>query len=138
MKFRNMEQLQRVLNNRLEVAMDDVRREILKIMYHEVYSFYTNKKKPKKYIRTGALGDTVSATQLRKLGDEVSFMAYLDRTHQYTTGSFNMLDVLRVAESSDRRLTRIKGRPGFWRRSTARFDRILIQRLKKYIKLKKV
>ena len=84
------------------------------------------------YVRTGALGDTPTTTAITVSGNAMSFEAFLNTQHQYTTGKNpNMLQVLRLTNDlkTDQpgigRLLESKGSPRFW-------DRVLQQMEKTY------
>ena len=87
MAANNMSQLNAMLMKELRKAMNVASEKMLADMYGETGKFYT-KGKPKSYERTGALGDTPRTTALTSAGNSVSFEAYLELNHQYTTGTY--------------------------------------------------
>lgn len=118
-----MDELEVMLIGEIQQAMDDTSKQMLSDMSNETRKFYT-KGKPKLYERTGALGETPAVSPLSVIGKTVSFDAYLDTTHRYTTGKNpTMLDVLNLANSGitsssvgDLRPT--LGKQGFWKWDT--------------------
>lgn len=128
----NMAQLEKMLMQRLNSAMTVASEQMLADMYKETGSFYTAGK-PKKYKRTGALGDSPRTTALTQMRNGISFWAYLDDGHDYTTGTFTMGQVLQRAESTHFR-SGILGRPKFWQRTQKRFERTFRSTMKKFFK----
>lgn len=125
----NMDELERMLQKELRRAMTVTAKKILADMYQETGEFYAGGE-PKQYERTGALGDTPKTTALSVNGNEISFQAYLDTQHQYTTGKNpTMLQVLRLTENLMTHqpeigyLRRAKGSPHFWNRAIERMKR---------------
>lgn len=116
----NMNELETMLISEMRQAMDDTSKQMLSDISNETRKFYT-KGKPKLYKRTGALGETPAISPLSIIGKTISFDAYLDTTHQYTTGKNpTMLDVLNLANygttsSSVGFLRHTLGERGFWK-----------------------
>lgn len=95
-------------------------------MYEETGDFYTGLK-PKKYVRTGALGDTPRTTAITVIGNTLTFNAYLDQSHQYTTGKNpSMGAVLSVANDHSLSSTYVLrppvGKQGFWERAEQKME----------------
>lgn len=140
MTANNMSQLEAMLMKELKKSMHIASEKMLADMYDNTSKFYT-KGNPKEYERTGALGDTPKITALTVNGNSVSFDAYLDNTHQYTTGKNpNMEDVLKLANSgitnsSVGKLRPALGRTGFWEASENEMDKILNRTLSKFFKI---
>lgn len=117
----NLKQLNTMLMKSVRKAMAVASDKMLEDMYEETAGFYT-KAEPKQYERTGALGDTPRVTSLNQDSNSVSFDAYLDTSHQYTTGSTpTMEDVLKLANDGIPFITQgghparpTVGKRGFW------------------------
>ena len=140
MTANNMSQLNAMLMKELRKAMNVASEKMLADMYGETGKFYT-KGKPK-YERTGALGDTPRTTAIKSAVNSVSFEAYLDLNHQYTTGSYpNMEQVLKLANSGIPFTSKngyparpTLGRKGFWEASEKKMERTLNQTMSKFFK----
>lgn len=136
---RNMNELNAMLLHEITKAMNITSEKVLAEMYGETYMFYT-KGKPKVYKRTGALGDTPRTTSPTVVGHLVSFDAYLDLRHQYTTGKTpSMLDVLRLANSGITHssvgcLKPTLGKNGFWEASEKKIERTLNTTMRKFFR----
>jgi len=107
-------------------------------MYEETAGFYT-KGKPKKYVRTGALGDTPRTTAIATNGSSIYFTAYLDQSHQYTTGKRpTMGAVLDVANNHGMSSTYILrpplGRQGFWERAEKKIEKTFNKTMRSFFK----
>lgn len=141
MTANNMNQLNNMLMKELRKAMNIASEKMLADMYGETGKFYT-KGKPKSYERTGALGDTPRTTALKTFGNIVSFEAYLDLNHQYTTGSYpSMEQVLNLANSGIPFTSKngyparpTLGKKGFWEASEKKMERTLNQTMRKFFK----
>lgn len=136
-----MNQLNNMLMKELRKAMNVASEKMLADMYGETGKFYT-KGKPKQYERTGALGDTPRTTAIKTFGTTVSFKAYLDLNHQYTTGSYpSMEQVLNLANSGIPFTSKngyparpTLGKKGFWEASEKKMERTLNQTMRKFFK----
>lgn len=136
-----MNQLNNMLMKELRKAMNIASDKMLADMYGEAGKFYT-KGKPKSYERTGALGDTPRTTAIKTFGNIVSFEAYLDLNHQYTTGSYpSMEQVLNLANSGIPFTSKngyparpTLGKKGFWEASEKKIERTLNQTIGKFFK----
>lgn len=141
MTANNMSQLNAMLMKELRKAMNVASEKMLADMYGETGKFYT-KGKPKLYERTGALGDTPRTTALMSVGNSVSFEAYLDLNHQYTTGSYpSMEQVLNLANSGIPFTSKngyparpTLGKKGFWEASEKKMERTLNQTIRNFFK----
>lgn len=145
MTANSMDKLNGMLIKELGKAMNITSEKVLADMYDETGKFYT-KGKPKRYVRTGALGDTPKTTSPTASsfgnGGEVSFDAYLDTNHQYTTGDNpNMQQVLELANygipwttkgGADAKPT--LGKRGFWERAEKKMEKSFNRTLKKFFK----
>lgn len=101
MVARNMKELEAMLIKEMGKSMHISSERMLEDMYEETGKFYTTRN-PVEYQRTGALADTPKTTPLSTAGTSVSYDAYLDTTHNYTTGkSPNMKDVLELASNGN-------------------------------------
>lgn len=136
-----MDELNAMLMKEIKKSMNVASEKMLADMYEETYKFYT-KGKPKSYQRTGALGDTPRTTAQTVAPNTVSFDAYLDTSHQYTTGKNpNMLDVLNLAnsgitQSSVGYLKPTLGKKGFWEASVKKIDKTFVRTMRKFFKYK--
>ena len=100
MAVNNMKQLETALMKEMRKAMNVTSKKVLADMHEETGGFYTQGE-PKMYERTGALGDTPKTSPVSSVGNEVSFEAYLDTNHRYTTGKNpTMEDVLNLTKAS--------------------------------------
>ena len=139
MTAKNMTQLKQMIMKRAEKAMSVASEKMLADMYDETAGFYTGGE-PTMYERTGALGDTPRTTAPTVSGDTVSFEAYLDTSHNYTTGKNpTMLDVLNLANdgitnSSVGNLRETVGNQGFWDRAKEKMEKSFYDTLKKYFR----
>lgn len=135
----NMKQLKQMIIKRAEKAMSVASEKMLADMYDETAGFYTGGE-PTMYERTGALGDTPRTTAPTVSGDTISFEAYLDTKHQYTSGSNpNMQQVLELANYGKPFITKngypakpTVGNQGFWERATAKMQDTFYDTLKKF------
>lgn len=142
----NMDELRSMLAKELEITMREVSDAALADMYDETGKFYTGKQ-PKVYVRTGALGNTPRVTNPKQIRSsryetEISFDAYLDLTHQYSTGDEpSMEQVLLLASYGipwqtkvyyvgDRKYGGVPAKPtvgksGFWQRAEVKMEKDL-------------
>lgn len=135
----NIKQLENALKKHVRKALNVVSNKAEAIMYEETYGFYTAKTQPKQYIRTCALGDTPRTTSMTSQGNEIYFSAYLDQTHQYTTGKNPMMsEVLDVANdhyySSVYGLRSPVGRQHFWDRAEKKIGKTLDQTMRRFFR----
>lgn len=136
---KNMNELNKMLMKEIQKAMKVTSEKVLGDMYEETGGFYTQGS-PKMYQRTGALGDTPKTTAISTMGNEVSFEAYLDKNHQYTTGSNpNMTDVLNLANYGKQFTTKnggkarpTLGKKGFWEESEKKMEKTFDDIMKKF------
>lgn len=125
---RNMGELETALMSEIRKAMTVVNEKTLADMQEETWGFYSGTQ-PQIYERTGALGDTPRTTALQVSGNGVSFRAFLDMNHRYTTGKYpTMQDVLNLANygtttSSVGYLRQNVGNAGFWERANTKMYR---------------
>ena len=125
----NMDDLKREIMGQVQKAVSVAQKKMLADMYDETEGFYTGGE-PKMYQRTGALGDTPDVTAIDTSGDTVSFEAYLDTKHKYTSGSNpNMQQVLELANdgkpfrTKNGKLARpTVGKKGFWERANEKME----------------
>lgn len=132
MSAKNMNQLNTMLLKEMRKAMEISSQKTLSDMYEETEGFYSQGK-PKMYERTGALGDTPRTTSLNISGNNISFKAYLDDKHRYTTGTKPyMSEVLEAANKG----TAVEGenpmlgKSGFWERAEKKMERSLDETMK--------
>lgn len=121
MAARNMAELEAEIMKQLQSAMTKAEKQSKTKMDLELKRFYSQGD-PKRYKRTGALGRTARTTSPSRNGNSVSFDAYLDDSHNYTTGSWTMAQVLSAAEVG---AGGILGMPGFWERSEEEIEKSL-------------
>ena len=120
---RNIAELQTAIMKEIQKAMLVSEKKALADMYEETGGFYTGGE-PKMYQRTGALGDTPKTTAQTVSGNEVSFEAYLDQGHVYSTGKRPTMNaVLHLAnEGSYPGLRPAVGRTQFWDRAEKKIE----------------
>ena len=144
MTANSMEELRALMLKEADKAMRVASEKVLADMYEETGKFYTGKK-PKVYKRTGALGDTprtTANTKVRKSRDlaEVSFDAYLDTEHVYSSGDKpDMEKVLELANYGKPWQTKsgadakdTVGRKGFWERAEKKMEKHFNQTMRKF------
>ena len=134
----NMKQLENMLKKQARKALTVASEKIEADMYEETGDFYT-KGKPKMYERTGALGDTPRTTAISTNGNILTFNAYLDQSHQYTTGkSPSMAAVLDVANdhslASAYVLNPPLGRQHFWDRSEKKIEKTFNKTMRSFFR----
>lgn len=134
----NMKQLENMLKKHTRKALTVASSRIEADMYDATGWFYT-KGKPKKYKRTGALGDTPRITAISVKGDTLTFNAYLDQTHQYTTGKWpTMASVLDVANdhslASTYNLNPPLGRQHFWERAEKNIEKTFNKTMRSFFR----
>lgn len=137
---RNMNQVNQLLMKKIQQAMKEVQQNALSDMQKETARFYEGTQ-PTSYHRTGALGQTPRVSDLTSskssTGGKVSFNAYLDDTHQYTTGRQpTMRTILTMANQGGSMknppMAALDGNPGFWDRSKEEIERELKQTMTRY------
>ena len=136
MVITNDKQLLAALTKDIKKALSVVAAKVEADMYEETGDFYT-KAEPKVYQRTGALGDTPKTTAISVNGNSVSFEAYLDTAHRYTTGKHpSMSAVLDVANdhslASTHKLRPPVGKEGFWDRAEDKIAETLDTTMKSF------
>lgn len=100
MTAKNMKELEAMLMKEMRKSMHISSEKMLADMCEETGKFYTTKD-PVQYVRTGALSDTPKITALKTTAKAVSFDAYLDLKHDYTTGKNpSMKDILLLASEN--------------------------------------
>ena len=127
----NMGDLQQMFRHQLQNAMQVVQSKVEADMFEEVGSFYTFGD-PVLYPRTGNLGSSPRTTGLTLGGNSASFEAYLelgsyDSVNAYlqSLGYASYFSPLQVFTAAEHGTDRVKGKPGFWRRSEAKFEKEL-------------
>ena len=137
----NYAQLEEMIRNRARQAMNSTRELSLFDMRLCVTKFYTGGT-PVMYSRTGALGNTPEVSSLSDGGDTLSFEAFLNTGHGYTTGARpSMLQVLKLANDgipfitpSGRPAKPTVGKKGFWDDAEKRIEKDLYNTMKKFFK----
>ena len=133
----NMKQLEQMILREMRTAMNVASKKMLADMYDETEGFYTGKE-PVMYERTGALGDSPRVTAPTIGVNSVEFDAYLDTSHQYTTGKNpTMLDVLNLANdgitsSSVGKLRPTVGRKEFWQRAEEKMEKTFDETMRSF------
>ena len=121
----NMKELNAMLLQEVNTAMQEVANQALEDMREQTSEFY-DYAKPKMYERTEVLKNSprtsIVNVQPSIFGGRVSFDAYLNQEHRYSTGKNpTMHQVLLVAEThkncSYYKLRAPVGHQGFWKRS---------------------
>lgn len=145
----NINQLNDMLISSINNAMKFVAKKAEADMYEATGWFYGGgdpSYEPTVYERTGALGDTPRVTgnsvSQYTYGGEVSFTAYLDNAHVYTTGDNpNMQEVLELANDGTQWITvggnKAKlavGRRKFWERAKKNIEKDFEETLSKTFK----
>lgn len=140
MAAKNMKQIETILRKEVRKSMERVSQKALEDIYEETGNFYTGKE-PRLYERTGALGDTPRTTSLTVSGNKISFNAYLDKNHKYTTGKnptmediLNLTKATPVHNSSVGYLRSVRGKVGFWERAKDKMERDFNETLRKTFK----
>lgn len=140
MAAKNMKQIESMLMQEIERSMNEASKKALEDMKEEVAGFYAGGT-PTMYERTGALGDTPKITKPSASGRTVSFDAYLDENHKYTTGKnptmedvLNLTKATPVHNSSVGYLRSVRGRVGFWERAKDKMERDFNETLRKTFK----
>lgn len=118
MEVGSVSELKTAIMRDIRKAMNVASSKALADLYEGTGDFYTGDE-PNRYERTGALGDTPRVTGLTSGSDEVSFRAYLDTAHQYSTGiQPSMSAVLELAnEGSYPGMRPTVGKNGFFDRA---------------------
>ena len=141
---RNMRELNAMLLQEVNHAMQEVSKKALADMREQTSEFY-DYAQPKQYERTYVLKNSPRVSnvnmQSSTFGGRVSFDAYLDQQHRYTTGKNpTMHQVLEVAEShkncSYYKLRAPVGHQGFWKRSQKSMASDFKKIMRKYFKLR--
>lgn len=134
MQITNMNQLRKVMMDKIKKTMVAVNEKALADMYEETGKFYSGGEpiSPEYggYIRTGALGDTPRTTEVKVNDNEASFKAYLDINHKYLTGDKPTMDkVLELANygkpwktASGKMARQTVGSKGFWERAKVNIE----------------
>lgn len=139
MTVNNMKQLEQALLNKAKKAMEAASADILADMREGTNYFYTGNK-PQKYNRTDALRNTPRTSVVSVIGNEISFNAYLDKSHSYTNGSNpSMAQVLNLANYGIPFTTKngypsraTVGQKGFWERAEKKMQKSLVKNMKKF------
>ena len=138
---RSWAELERDIKQRMKSAMMVMQLRAETIMQEELFGFYAGGS-PKRYQRTGQLGNSWRTTGVSDGGDTVSFKAYLDvgstsyhvpnplfdfdgqgaLTGYSPYSHFTSQEVFDAAEGG---YAHVVGRPGFWARSEQRFEKEL-------------
>lgn len=141
---RSWAELEREIKQRMKSAMMVVQLRAETIMQEELFGFYAGGS-PKRYQRTGQLGNSWRTTGVSDGGDTVSFKAYLDvgSTSYHVPnplfdftgdGTFSHFTSQEVFDAAEGGYAHVVGRPGFWARSKQRFDQELNNVMAQYFK----
>ena len=137
----NMAELRAMLLKEMSSAMKEASETALADMQEATDYFYAGGT-PKKYTRTGALGDTPTVTDVRRSGsDAVAFDAYLNEQSSYTSGSRpTMGQVLLLADHGIPFTTKngesrpTVGNKGFWNKAKIEIKKSLRKTIKAHFK----
>lgn len=132
---RSWAELEREIKQRMKSAMMVVQLRAETIMQEELFGFYAGGH-PKRYQRTGQLGQSWRTTGVSEGGDSVSFKAYLDvgsTSYQVPNplfdftgdGTFSHFTSQEVFDAAEGGYAHVVGRPGFWARSEQKFEQEL-------------
>lgn len=117
-----MAELESMLKKELLKAMNEVAGRALEAMNDGIEDFYSGGE-PKIYERTFAMKETPTISKIHDSGKTISFEAYLNTQHQYTTGKNpNMLQVLLLTNDLETNqpnigyLKKAVGSPHYWDR----------------------
>lgn len=139
MTAKNMKELETMIMKQAQKAMQVAQKKAEADMYEAVGEFYSGGE-PVLYERTGALANTPSVSPLTTSGNTVSFKAYLDEGHQYTTGANpNMKDVLNltnygITNSSVGKLRHAVGNEGYWEKAEQNIEKDVNETMRKFFK----
>lgn len=118
----SFEELKRQLLDEMTKAMSEVATLADEDMINATDYFYAGGS-PKMYHRTGMLDTTPSLTDIKRMGNMITFDAYLDQNYAYSTGlKPSMGDVLNLANdgktnSSVGKLRSTVGNQHFWEKA---------------------
>ena len=130
-------QLKKQILSELQGAVSKAAAKTMDDMNDAIDTFYSGGQ-PKKYIRTGALGDTPRTTPVQSSGNTISFTAYLDTSHVYSTADQpSMGQVLDLANYGIPWQTGgggwahpTVGSPGFWEEAQEKMKKTIEDTLK--------
>lgn len=134
---KNIKELEKMLNNQMRKAMQQVQQKAEADLYESVGKYYTSGE-PKVYQRTGALMNTPNVTPLSVSSNNISFEAYLDDNYTYKTGAKpTMNDVLhltneRQTASSVGTLRPGVGKQGYWEEAKQNIEKDLNETMSKF------
>lgn len=131
MAANNLAELEKELNKELRKSMIEAKNKALADMEEETSDYYEGTDPT--YVRTYALRDTPKTSDLSIKNNDISFNAYLDQTHQYTTGDNpTMAKVLNLANygkpwktASGALARQTVGKKGFWERAENKMEKSL-------------
>ena len=141
---RNMSELNSMLLAEVNNVMQEFSKQALSDMKEQTSEFY-DYAQPEVYERTEVLKNSPKISNVTitttPIGGVVSFDAYLDQNHRYTTGKNpTMHQVLEVAETHKKcsyyKLRAPVGHQGFWKRSQKSMARDFKKTMRKYFRLK--
>ena len=123
------EELQRLIMDEMQKAMNETAKQAEQDM-HEGTEYFYNGGTPRRYVRTGALGNTPKTSPVVQSGNEVSFNAYLDKNYTYNSGdSPSMGQALDLANygtpwrtSGGGWANPTVGNKGFWEKSEEKIE----------------
>lgn len=138
----NMAELRAMLLKEMSSAMKEASETALADMQEATDYFYAGGT-PKKYTRTGALGDSPMVTDVKRAGgDAVAFDAYLNDQSSYMSGSRpTMGEVLLLADQGIPFTTKnganagpTVGNKGFWKKAKDEMRKSLLKTMKAHFK----
>ena len=139
MTAKNMKELEAMLVKQAKKAMQVTQKKAEEDMFEAVGGFYAGGE-PVEYERTGALANTPSTSPISSGGNSVSFKAYLNENHQYTTGKNpNMKDILNLTNygmtnSSVGKLRHAVGKERYWEKAKQNIEKDFKETMGKFFK----
>lgn len=126
---RNMAELSSMIMREVRNAMVEAHAKSVSDTEQEVNSFYSQGS-PLIYERTGKLGNSVRNTNVSSSGNSCTFSIWLDQDYSYDMPNTAFTDLgfasyfttPMVLEAAEAGTARIKGKPGFWNRSTNKIE----------------
>ncbi len=139
---KSWDELEKQIMKKLVNAMNVVELKAETIMTDELFGFYAGGF-PKRYKRTGQLGNSWRTSGVTQSGTSASFKAYLDMgacsydvpnpLFDYDgTGRYSHFSTGEVFNAAEGGYAGVVGRPGFWLRSEIKFEQALKETMGQY------
>lgn len=139
MVAKNMAELERMLKRELLKAMNQAAGRILLDMQISIKEDFYADTHPIEYKRTHAMEDTPTISEIHNAGNMISFEAYLNSEHQYTTGKKpNMMQVLLLTNDEETNqpnigyLRKAVGYPKYWEKALEEMEKTYYDVLGRY------